>query len=65
MVLGSFYNAENATTERGLYTFSVLLNTLNTLNILEKSNFTSDTLSIYKIVIDGLLHDACLWVRIA
>ncbi len=63
MILGSFYNGQsNATMERGFYTFSVLLNTFNTLSILEQNNHTSDTLSIYKILINGLLDDACQWV---
>ena len=60
--LGSLYQVDSATQESGLHAFSILSQSLMTIDLLEQNDIASDSLSIYKLVIKGILDDACHWV---
>lgn len=62
MSLGDLYSPGNATLERGFYAFSILLQSFQTIQILEHHNLTSDNLTILKVVLYGVLDDTCQWV---
>lgn len=62
MQLGWLYNSSNATKERGFYTFSVLLQSFQTLQLLDSLNVSSDDLTILTVILNGVLDDSCQWV---
>lgn len=63
MLLGELYDSSNATLERGFYVFSVLMQSLHTIQLLEGNNMASDNLAIFKVILNGVLNDTCQWVR--
>ena len=62
MQLGNLYDSSNATVERGFYAFSVLLQSYQTLQILNSNNISSDELTILTVMLNGVLDDTCQWV---